>query len=74
MIFKSSVMSAFFMDFLDKNKGMSLATMSVFNITLLFPNIIGISTFCNFVRVVDRMILNFLLFIFNQTRHVAIEP
>ena len=74
MIFKSSVMSAFFMDFLDKNKGMSLATMSVFNITLLFPNIIGISTFCNFVRVVDRMILNFLLFIFNQTRHVTIEP
>lgn len=74
MIFKSSVMSAFFMDFLDKNKGMSLATMPVFNITLLFPNIIGISTFCDFVRVVDRMILNFLLFIFNQTRHVTIEP
>ena len=46
---------------LDKGKGIFLAAMSVFNITLLFPNIIGMPSFCNFVCVADRMILNFLI-------------
>ena len=44
---KSSVLFAFFMDFLDKSNKISLATMCAFNITLLFPNIIGMFTFCN---------------------------
>lgn len=71
-------MSAFLMDFLDKSKGISLATTSVFNIKLLFYVFFPILVLClhfamweeftiaESLFVVDRMILNYLLLIFTQ--------
>lgn len=76
--FLRSVMSAFLMDFLDKSKGISLATTSVFSIKVLFYVFVsqyycyiyillcGKFAIAESLCVVGRMMLNFLLLIFTQ--------